>query len=142
MSHAATGSPYAATIFEHSHSFSTDVRMSACMFPTRPSGSLKICVVGVLPAGSSQRLPWRSSAVFSCAPAIDRRNSPSGSAWPGSGAAVAWRSTSATAASSSAVPSMACRSTGVSSGGSSCSAPTQSRPIDASSSNGAVEPSR
>ncbi|STR26129.1 Uncharacterised protein [Janthinobacterium lividum] len=51
MVQEAVGSPKACMICEHSHSFSTEVRMSACILPTSPIGNLKICVVGVLPVG-------------------------------------------------------------------------------------------
>jgi hypothetical protein len=43
---------------------------SACRLPTRPSGSLKMCVVGVEPWGGTTALCLRN-AVFSWAPAID-----------------------------------------------------------------------
>ncbi|KGW36671.1 hypothetical protein Y047_5125 [Burkholderia pseudomallei MSHR3016] len=142
MSQRATGNPYAATIRAHSHSFSTDVRMSARRLPTSPSGSFRMCVVGVLPSGSSQRPRWRSSAVFSCAPAIDRRRSSSGACRPACGADVTSRSRRAMSASASAWPRMRSMSSGASSGGSICSAPTQSRPSVASSANADVPPVR
>ena len=55
ISQLATGMPNAATMRAHSHSFSTEVRMSAWRLPTSPSGSLKMCVVGVEPMGRHQR---------------------------------------------------------------------------------------
>ena len=73
ISQPATGSPNALANCAHSHSFSTEVDMSACRLPTRPIGSLKICVVGVAPCGLHHR-PWcQVSAVFSCAPASEIR---------------------------------------------------------------------
>ena len=133
ISQCATGMPNAATMRAHSHSFSTEVRMSAWPLPTSPSGSLKMCVVGVEPMGRHQRPLCLRNAVFSCAPAMEMRKS---------SCVAAGRSGRSDAGQLARDGRRRQRVRvdladvgGCSSGGSNCTAPTQSRPMAASRSN-------
>jgi hypothetical protein len=139
MAVRGTGTPYACRMFRQSHSFSTEVVKSALRWPTRPSGSFRMCVVGVEPCGRTHWPSCHSRAVFSWAPAREMRSSSSGAVCaanrPGSTVCCSSFSTSASLIGS---PSMRSTCAGPSSSPSSWMAPTQSRPMACSRSKGCV----
>src|SRR5438105_4730486 len=94
-----------------------------------------MCVVGVAPRGRAHRPSCRSSAVFSCAPAIEIRNSSSACCPNTRAPDTALSIALSTAASSNGTLSMRSKPSGFWSSGRSWTAPTQSRPRAASRSN-------